>query len=82
MLTKFRNAGQACISANRIYVHDAIYDEFAAGLVDRVQRRLILGNGRMEGVTCGPLINSAAVKKVRECIYHSRQAIVHDVLGY
>jgi succinate-semialdehyde dehydrogenase/glutarate-semialdehyde dehydrogenase len=64
MAAKFRNAGQACIAANRIYVHDSIYDEFATKLVDRVTGRLKVGDGTAQGVSCGPLINDAAVKKV------------------
>ena len=63
MAAKFRNAGQTCISANRIYVHDDIYDTFAAKLVERVQR-LKVGDGTIQGSTCGPLINAAAVSKV------------------
>ena len=63
MAAKFRNAGQTCISVNRIYVQDAVYDDFAARLVERVQR-LKVGNGAAQGNTCGPLINGAAVTKV------------------
>lgn len=63
MAAKFRNAGQTCICANRIYVHAAVYDEFAARLVKRVSA-LVVGDGTQAGVTCGPLINAAAVKKV------------------
>ena len=64
MAAKFRNSGQACISANRIYVHDAVYDTFAGKLVERVQSRLKVGDGAVPGITAGPLINAAAVKKV------------------
>lgn len=63
MVAKFRNAGQTCVCANRIYVHDAVYDQFAAKLVDRVSK-LKVGNGLDEGVSIGPLINDAAVAKV------------------
>ncbi len=60
---KFRNAGQTCVCANRIYVHDTIYDDFAARLAERVAA-LSVGAGTDEGVTIGPLINEAAVEKV------------------
>ena len=64
MAAKFRNAGQTCISANRIYVHDTVYDTFAAQLVERVHARLVVGAGSAMSTTCGPLINMAAVQKV------------------
>jgi succinate-semialdehyde dehydrogenase/glutarate-semialdehyde dehydrogenase len=62
MQSKFRNAGQTCICANRIYVQGAIYEEFSARLVQAV-RALEVGTGFEPGVAVGPLINSAAVEK-------------------
>ena len=67
MASKFRNAGQTCVCANRILVQDGIYDAFAAKLTEAV-KKLKVGNGAEEGVTTGPLINPAAVKKVKEHI--------------
>ena len=64
MLSKFRNAGQTCVCANRIYVHDKIYDEFAAKLKEKVDQ-LVVGDGMQAGVTIGPMINAAAVNKVK-----------------
>lgn len=61
---KFRNAGQTCVCANRIYVHEAIAEEFAERLVDRVTQ-LKVGNGMDEGVTIGPLIDEEAIRKVQ-----------------
>ncbi|MDH0499318.1 NADP-dependent succinate-semialdehyde dehydrogenase [Stutzerimonas stutzeri] len=64
MISKYRNAGQTCVCANRIYVQDGIYDAF----VDRFSAavaRLKVGNGAEEGVTTGPLIDAAAVAKVQ-----------------
>jgi succinate-semialdehyde dehydrogenase/glutarate-semialdehyde dehydrogenase len=61
--SKYRNAGQTCICANRFYVQDGIYDAFVSGLTERV-RALRVGRGADEGVTVGPLINDAAVEKV------------------
>ncbi len=60
---KFRNAGQTCVSANRIYVQSGIYDTFAEKFSRRVSR-LRVGNGFAEGSELGPLIDANAVKKV------------------
>ncbi|CAM3772288.1 Succinate-semialdehyde dehydrogenase [NADP(+)] GabD [Pseudomonas reidholzensis] len=67
MLSKFRNAGQTCVCANRIYVQDGIYDQFAEKLASAA-RALALGNGAEAGVTQGPMIDEAAVRKVEEHI--------------
>ena len=63
MASKFRNAGQTCVCANRIFVQDGIYDEFASRL-GQVVKALKVGPGDAPGVTTGPLINAAAVEKV------------------
>jgi succinate-semialdehyde dehydrogenase/glutarate-semialdehyde dehydrogenase len=63
MASKFRNAGQTCVCANRILVHAPIYDEFAARLGAAVEA-LNVGNGMDAGTTTGPLINRAATEKV------------------
>ncbi len=63
MIAKFRNNGQTCVCANRIYVQSGIYDAFAEKLREKV-RALTVGNGFDAGVTTGPLINEAAVTKV------------------
>jgi succinate-semialdehyde dehydrogenase/glutarate-semialdehyde dehydrogenase len=67
MISKFRNNGQTCVCANRIYVQAGVYDAFAAKLAAAV-RKLNVGDGLNEGVTTGPLINEAAVEKVEEHI--------------
>lgn len=67
MLAKFRNAGQTCVCANRIYVQDGIYDLFAQRLAAQASQ-LILGNGLAGGVTQGPMIDESAVRKVEEHI--------------
>ena len=64
MVSKFRNAGQTCVCANRILVHADVYDAFA-GRLTRAVSELVVGDGFTEGVTVGPLINDAAVEKVR-----------------
>ena len=62
MIAKYRNAGQTCVCANRIYVQAGVYDEFARKLSIAVGK-LKVGEGITEGVTTGPLINRAAVEK-------------------
>jgi len=62
--SKFRNSGQTCVCANRLFVQEAIYEEFSQKLVKAVQQ-LKVGNGLEEGVQQGPLINEAAVAKVK-----------------
>ncbi len=63
--SKYRNAGQTCVCANRILVQESVYDAFAAKLVERV-KKFKVGNGLEPGVTIGPLIDMAAVEKVEE----------------
>ena len=67
IIAKYRNAGQTCVCTNRFFVHDSIYDAFAAKLVERV-KALKVGPGTEAGVTQGPLIDAAAVAKVEEHI--------------
>ena len=67
MASKYRNAGQTCVCANRLYVQDGIYDQFAAKLVAAVAK-LKVGNGQQAGVTQGPLIEEKAVVKVEQHI--------------
>lgn len=62
---KFRNAGQVCVSVNRFYIHDSVYERFVSQLAAAV-KALKVGNGLDDGVIVGPLIEAAAVKKVRE----------------
>ena len=63
MASKYRNAGQTCVCANRLYVQEGIYDAFVARLADKV-RELKVGNGFEAGVTTGPLIDEQALAKV------------------
>lgn len=62
---KFRSSGQTCVCANRIYVQDSIYAEFASKLADKVSKFKV-GDGLSEGITHGPLIHARAVDKVRK----------------
>ncbi|WP_186029471.1 NADP-dependent succinate-semialdehyde dehydrogenase [Burkholderia gladioli] len=61
--SKYRNSGQTCVCTNRFYVHDKVYDAFAAKLAAAVEK-LKVGRGTEAGVMQGPLINEAAVLKV------------------
>ncbi|MFO1195919.1 MAG: NADP-dependent succinate-semialdehyde dehydrogenase [Burkholderiaceae bacterium] len=65
LASKYRNAGQTCVCANRILVQDGVYDAFAAKLAAKVSA-LKVGNGADPGVVIGPLIDDAAVAKVEE----------------
>ncbi len=67
MISKFRNNGQTCVCANRIYVQAGVYDAFAEKLSAAVAK-LSIGDGLKAGVTTGPLINEDAVEKVEEHI--------------
>ncbi|RYV01098.1 succinate-semialdehyde dehydrogenase (NADP(+)) [Shewanella sp. OPT22] len=67
ILCKFRNAGQTCVCANRLYIQAEVYDEFAQKLKVAVQK-LNVGHGSVEGIDVGPLINSAAIDKVENHI--------------
>jgi succinate-semialdehyde dehydrogenase/glutarate-semialdehyde dehydrogenase len=64
LASKYRNAGQTCVCANRLYVQDSVYDAFAAKLADRVSQ-LKVGAGTEAGVMIGPLIETAAIEKVK-----------------
>ncbi|MBX5200414.1 NADP-dependent succinate-semialdehyde dehydrogenase [Rhizobium sp. NZLR1] len=65
LIAKFRNNGQTCVCANRIYVQEKVYDAFAEKLAAAVSK-LKTGNGFDEGVILGPLIDKAALDKVEE----------------
>lgn len=65
LVSKFRNAGQTCVCANRLYVHAKVFDEFSSKLATALQK-LTVGPGDQDGVRIGPLIDESAVKKVEE----------------
>ncbi|HEY0331626.1 MAG TPA: NAD-dependent succinate-semialdehyde dehydrogenase [Rhodopseudomonas sp.] len=67
MVSKYRNMGQTCVCANRIYVQDKVYDAFVEKLAAKVAA-LTVGDGTEKGVTQGPLINQAAVEKTERHI--------------
>jgi succinate-semialdehyde dehydrogenase / glutarate-semialdehyde dehydrogenase len=71
MASKYRNAGQTCVCANRIYVQDSVYDAFAAKLTAKV-KSLKVGDGLETDVKIGPLINEDGLKKVQD---HVKDAV-------
>jgi succinate-semialdehyde dehydrogenase/glutarate-semialdehyde dehydrogenase len=80
MISKFRNSGQTCVCANRIFVHEAVYDAFSAKLAKAVGD-LVVGPGETPGVTQGPLIDGRAVAKVEEHIADALEKGARLVLG-
>jgi succinate-semialdehyde dehydrogenase / glutarate-semialdehyde dehydrogenase len=73
IMCKFRNNGQTCVCANRIYVQSGVYDAFAQKLKDRVSKMKV-GDGLEDGTDLGPLINPEASEKVQE---HIKDAVEH-----
>ncbi|OUI79480.1 succinate-semialdehyde dehydrogenase [Commensalibacter intestini] len=67
MVSKYRNAGQTCVCANRLYVQRGVYEAFVEKLKVAVEK-LKIGNGTEAGVTIGPMIDSKAVDKIKEHI--------------
>lgn len=80
MIAKYRNAGQTCVCANRIYVQEQVYDEFAQKLSVAVSK-LKVGEGIADGVTTGPLINPAAVAKVQSHLDDALTKGAHVLVG-
>ncbi len=80
IVSKYRNAGQTCVCANRIYVQDAVYDEFARRFALKVAD-LKVGNGVEAGVVIGPLIEAAAISKVESHIADALSRGARLVLG-
>lgn len=78
LFSKYRNAGQTCVCANRFFIHDSIYDEFASKLA-KAANAFIVGPGHADGSQIGPLINAAAIAKVdrlvTEAIANGAQAL-------
>jgi succinate-semialdehyde dehydrogenase/glutarate-semialdehyde dehydrogenase len=80
MASKFRNAGQTCVCANRIYVQRGIHDAFRAAMAERVAA-LRVGAGTEPGVQIGPLIDDAAVTKVRRHVEDAIERGAELVVG-
>ncbi len=80
IMCKFRNNGQTCVCANRIYVQAGVYDAFAEKLKDRVSKMKV-GDGLEEGTELGPLINPEASEKVVEHIEDAKAKGGNVILG-
>ncbi|MFZ7090888.1 NAD-dependent succinate-semialdehyde dehydrogenase [Primorskyibacter sp. 2E233] len=80
ILCKFRNNGQTCVCANRIYVQAGVYDAFAEKLKARVEKMKV-GDGLEEGTDLGPLINSDAITKVQEHVADATAKGAKVILG-
>ncbi|GGP14342.1 NAD-dependent succinate-semialdehyde dehydrogenase [Oceanobacillus neutriphilus] len=78
--SKYRNAGQTCVCANRIYVHESIESKFAKAFAEKVAQ-LKVGNGLEEGVEIGPLIDQSAVEKVQHHIKDALNKGAKKLLG-
>lgn len=80
MVSKYRNAGQTCVCANRFFVHQDVHDEFVEKFRAKITE-LTVGNGAAEGTDIGPLINNVGVDKVAALVENSKAAGAHVVLG-
>ncbi|PVZ98857.1 hypothetical protein BB558_005140 [Smittium angustum] len=82
MICKFRNAGQTCVCANRIFVHSAIYDEFVSKAMTRMKETLKIGHGIIPGSTLGPVITEKAAAKMETILADavSKGATVHEII--
>lgn len=78
--SKFRNAGQTCICANRIFVHDAVYNVFKDMFLSKI-KALKVGNGWEDGVSIGPLIDDKAMQKVKRLVQAARDAGAQIIAG-
>jgi len=80
MASKYRNAGQTCVCANRFFVQSGVYDAFVEKFSARVAA-LTIGDGAADGIEVGPLINSAAVDKVEQLVESATAAGAAAVVG-
>src|SRR4051812_29096154 len=80
LASKYRNAGQTCVCANRIYVQDSVYDEFAQKLAEKV-KAFKVGRGMDAGVHIGPLIDAQGLAKVEEHVADAVKKGAKVVLG-
>ncbi|WP_413375898.1 NAD-dependent succinate-semialdehyde dehydrogenase [Alkalihalobacillus sp. 1P02AB] len=80
MASKYRNAGQTCVCANRVYVDESIHDVFVEAMVAEV-KKLKVGNGLEEGTDIGPLINVEALSKVTKHIADAKEKGANVLYG-
>ena len=80
MQSKFRNTGQTCVCANRVYVQEKVYDEFCKKFVEAVSKMKV-GDGLEEDVTSGPLIDESSLNKVEEHVQDAVQMGAKVAIG-
>src|SRR5450631_1503151 len=80
MVSKYRNAGQTCVCANRLYVQDGVYDTFVEKLIARA-RTINVGNGFETSVTQGPMIDEQAIAKLERHVVDAKAKGAKVVLG-
>ncbi|KAJ2556997.1 hypothetical protein EV175_001623 [Coemansia sp. RSA 1933] len=78
---KFRNSGQTCVCANRVYVHDAVYDAFVAEFVRLVKETLHVGHGLAAGTNVGPMITERGLEKTEDHLQRALEAGARVVAG-
>lgn len=78
--SKFRNAGQTCVCANRMYVHESIAKDFSE-LLAKKMRKLVIGDGNKDNVTIGPLIDHGAVEKAASHVEDAKSKGAEVVVG-
>jgi len=81
MASKFRNAGQTCVSANRVLVQAGIHDEFVARLAKAMEAQIVVGNGKDASVSQGPLINKRQFDRVVSLVDSAKKSGVKVVTG-
>lgn len=80
MISKYRNNGQTCVCANRIYVQSNVYEAFTIKLIEAVEQMKV-GDGFTEGVSAGPLIDEAALAKVKSLVHDAQAKGAKVVIG-
>jgi succinate-semialdehyde dehydrogenase/glutarate-semialdehyde dehydrogenase len=80
LICKYRNSGQTCISANRILVQDAVYDDFVSAFTQRVAK-LVVADGFTPDVNVGPLIDAPGIEKVERHVGDAREHGAELLLG-
>ncbi|KAI9502550.1 aldehyde dehydrogenase domain-containing protein [Coemansia spiralis] len=81
LFCKFRNSGQTCVCANRIYVHDKIYDEFVSVFTSLVKEKLCIGHGLAPSTNFGPMITNHGLAKTEEHLQRAVKAGAKVVVG-
>ena len=80
LASKFRNAGQTCVCANRIFVQAGIYDAFSKALAEKVAAMKV-GNGAENGVAIGPLIDAPGLEKVARHVDDAKAKGAEAIVG-